>query len=704
MTSGCAPLRFFMASKKLTWLPDTWDMVFSIKTFIAAMLALFIALCFDLPNPYWAVTTVYIVAHPLSGASTSKAVYRLVGTAAGGAMSIVLVPNLVNAPELLTLAIALWVAFCLAISLLDRTPRSYGFMLAGYTTALTSFPLVDNPATVFTYTTSRVIEIFVAIICAAIINRVVFPRHAGPVLTARIDAWLRDASVLITAALDRRPEDATLVRTSRRLAAEAADIRMFTTHVSYDTSSHSDLVGASRELQGLMITLLPVVSGLVDVDAELARTGYEHTSAVTKLIAGADEWMRTKEPMSADRFSEFVAPLQELETEAKSSSRWQDLLLLDFVARLRDLLQIWNECAGLRKDIASGSRSARKMHSSGLAQATARPTHKDYGMALFSGFAAALAIVLGTVFWIMTGWSSGAGAPVIAGILICFFAAMDNPTPMIRKFTIFSMVAVVLSFVFVFAVMPVLSGFSSLVLALSFLFLPLGVLIARPSTFLLGMALSANIPTMLTLQSRPSFDLASFLNANLSTILGTLMAIGIAAVVRSVGAEWSARRLLKAAWTDIASVARKSQKRDPQALLYTMLDRLSLMAPRLASIAEGSAVIQADMLKDMRVGTSVVDLQGYKGLLLADQRAAVDEVLDAVASFYMERRRRAETKPASSLLQAVDAAIDTVRAPVRSSAAVRKVLMALVGLRHNLFPNADQLHHIEPLTLREAAE
>ncbi len=692
-----------MASKKLTWLPDTWDMVFSIKTFAAAMLALFIALCFDLPNPYWAVTTVYIVAHPLSGASTSKAVYRLVGTAVGGAMSIVLVPTLVNAPELLTLAIALWVAGCLAISLLDRTPRSYGFMLAGYTTALTSFPLVDNPATVFTYTTSRVIEIFVAIICAAVINRVVFPRHAGPVLTARIDAWLTDASVLITAALDRRPEDPTLVRTARRLAAEAADIRMFTTHVSYDTSSHSNLVGASRELQGLMITLLPVVSGLADVDAALAKTGYGYTSTVKRLIADVDAWMRTKEPMSAERRSEFMAPLQELEAEARSSSRWQDFLVLDFAARLRDLLDIWNECVGLRQDIASGSRHARTKQLFGFEQATMRPIHKDYGMALFSGFAAALAIVLGTVFWIMTGWNSGAGAPLIAGILICFFAAMDNPTPIIRKFMIFSMVAIALSFIFVFAVMPVLGGFSSLVLALSFLFLPLGVLIARPSTFLLGMALSANIPTMLTLQSRPSFDLASFLNTNLSTILGTLMAIGIAAVVRSVGAEWSARRLLKAAWADIATVARRSQKRDPQALLYTMLDRLSLMVPRLASLSAGSAVIQADMLKDMRVGISVVDLQAYKGLLLAGQRAAVDEVLDAVASFYTERRRRAEAHPGPLLLQAVDAAIDRVRDPAKSSSA-RKILMTLVGLRHNLFPDAQRLDDVEPQGLREAAE
>jgi len=692
-----------MASKKLTWLPDTWDMVFSIKTFIAAMLALFIALCFDLPNPYWAVTTVYIVAHPLSGASTSKAVYRLVGTAAGGAMSIILVPNLVNAPEFLTLAIALWVAVCLAISLLDRTPRSYGFMLAGYTAALTSFPLVDNPSAVFTYTTSRVIEISVAIICAAVINRVVFPRHAGPVLTARIDAWLSDASVLIAAALDRRPEDPTLMRTSGRLAAEAADIRTFTTHVSYDTSSHSQLVGASRELQRHMITLLPVVSGFVDVDRALTRTGYEHTHAVKKLIADAEAWMRTNEPMSEECYSEMLAPLQALEAEAMCSSGWQDLLVLDFSARLRDLLEIWNECVGLRLHIASGSRPAWKGQSFGFKQKSARPIHRDYGMALFSGFSAALAIVLGTVFWIMTGWSSGAGAPVIAGILICFFAAMDNPTPIIRKFMIFSMVAIVLSFVFVFAVMPVLSGFSSLVLALSFLFLPLGVLIARPSTFLLGMALSANIPTMLTLQSRPSFDLASFLNANLSTVLGTLMAIGIAAVVRSVGAEWSARRLFKAAWADIAAVARKSQKRDPQALLYTMLDRLSLMVPRLASLAQDSAVTQADMLKDMRVGTSVVDLQACKGPLLAGQRAAVDEVLDAVAYFYAERRRTPETQPDQSLLQLVDAAIDTVRGPVRSSA-VRKILMALVGLRHNLFPNARQLQDSEPLALREAAE
>jgi hypothetical protein len=47
-----------------------------------------------------------------------------------------------DAPELTTLAIILWVALCVFVSLLDRTPRSYMFVLSGYTAALIGFPSV----------------------------------------------------------------------------------------------------------------------------------------------------------------------------------------------------------------------------------------------------------------------------------------------------------------------------------------------------------------------------------------------------------------------------------------------------------------------------------------------------------------------------------------------------------------------------------
>ena len=74
-------------------------------------LTMFIAFCLDLKSPGWAMTTVYLTSQPLSGVLRAKAVYRTVGTFIGGAATVAIVPNLVDAPELTTLAIILWVAW-----------------------------------------------------------------------------------------------------------------------------------------------------------------------------------------------------------------------------------------------------------------------------------------------------------------------------------------------------------------------------------------------------------------------------------------------------------------------------------------------------------------------------------------------------------------------------------------------------------------
>ena len=125
-------------------LPSPSHLLFSAKCFVAAMLALYIAMASGLPRPFWAMMTAYIVANPFAGAVRSKAIYRVFGTILGSLFTILIVPQLANAPELLSSAIALWVGLCLYISLLDRTPRSYVFMLAGYTAGLIGFPAVSR--------------------------------------------------------------------------------------------------------------------------------------------------------------------------------------------------------------------------------------------------------------------------------------------------------------------------------------------------------------------------------------------------------------------------------------------------------------------------------------------------------------------------------------------------------------------------------
>src|SRR3984885_6916033 len=168
-------------------------LVFALRTFAAAMRACAIALRLDMPRPYWAMASVYITSNQLTGATWSKAVYRMLGTLIGAAGTIALVPNLVDAPELLSLAIALWVGVCLYLSLIDGTPRSYLFMLSGYTVALLGFPVLSAPELTFDIVVARVQEIMLGIICAGVVSTIVLPRSVASAISAQADAWLSRA-------------------------------------------------------------------------------------------------------------------------------------------------------------------------------------------------------------------------------------------------------------------------------------------------------------------------------------------------------------------------------------------------------------------------------------------------------------------------------------------------------------------------------
>jgi uncharacterized membrane protein YccC len=679
-----------MTSSKNATDPSLGDVVFSIKTFAAAMLALGLALCFDLPNPYWAVGTVYIVAHPLSGASTSKALYRLIGTALGGTVTVILIPNLVNSPEMLTLAIALWMAFCLGVSLLDRTPRSYSFMLAGYTTALTGFPIVANPDTAFTYATARVEEIALGIICAAVVNRIFFPRHAGPVLAARINAWLRDGAELAIGTLEGRGRDPSLLAAARRLAADAVDLHSFTTHVAYDTSALRDMVGRTRTLQQRMVAMLPVVSGLADVLHALDKaTAGKFTPAITALVTEVSALLENGAPLAEDKRQQLLALIAKSEEEGREQQEWNGLLAHNFTARIRDLVQIWGDCLSLREDIQSGSHHDLRWRRFGTSFDRA-PIHKDYGMAVHSGLSVMLATFIATALWIYTGWPQGSAAAMMAGVLCCIFSSMDDPAPMMIKFVNVAIVTVIAAFVFEFGLMPLIHTYVELAAALGLVLVPAGLLMTKPSLALYGMGFCVNLPNMLTLQDRLSLDLASFLNSNAAMIIGMVIACGTTVLVRSVGAEWTAYRLLRSGWTDIVTAARRPEDVDFTKLLYRMVDRFGLVAPRLAMIPAESAVAQTDILRDLRNGLNTLELQRHKQLVSRDKREPIENVLSGVAAYYQQKQKSRDAQPDGNLLTTLDQSLAALIEAGRSSA-IEGARRSMTALRYTLYPDAASL-------------
>ena len=147
----------------MKWLSKN-AVLFSVKTCLAAFLALFISLELNLEKPAWALTTVYVASQLYSASTLSKSVFRLLGTLLGGLFIFLIYPITVQSPVLFSLCVSLWVAACLYLSLHDRTPKSYVFMLAGYSAAIMGFPSVASAGSITDTVISRIEEITVAIV------------------------------------------------------------------------------------------------------------------------------------------------------------------------------------------------------------------------------------------------------------------------------------------------------------------------------------------------------------------------------------------------------------------------------------------------------------------------------------------------------------------------------------------------------------
>jgi uncharacterized membrane protein YccC len=709
------------------------EFLFSAKSFAAAMLAMYLASRAGLPRPFWALMTTYVVAHPLAGAVRSKALYRFCGTLIGSTATVLLVPALSNAPELLTLVLALWVGLCLCISLFDRTPRSYVFMLAGYTAALIGFPSVQTPLVLFDTAVARVEEIGLGIFCATLVHSLVLPAGLAPTVLGLLDRTLVDARKWLGDLLQpaaqadsgnvAKADPQRLDDDRRRLAGDITQLRLLSTHVPFDTTHLRWTAGAIRAMQDRVAALTPALSAVEDRLQALEQAEGQLAPDVAAVLAQAAQWLQEEGQPAGDTGNtgdtgSTAARAQRLQAlrraiEALSATPanaqiqptpWGRALRIGLAGRLEELIDGWTACAQLRLDIDEGLKGAPLRRTAALG---ARVLHRDYGMALLSALAAVIAICLCGAFWIVTGWPMGSAATMMAAVFCCFFATMDDPVPAIHGFLKWTLWSVPISAVYVLVLMPTVQDFGMLVVICAPLFLLLGMYLPRPTHFMPAMALVFGVAGTLALHDTASSDLVSFINSMIGQVVGVVVAARVTRLVRSVGADWSARRIQRATWRELGDMAASSQPQYAQSDAYAvrMLDRIGLLAPRIAQ-AGGSVegVAANDALRDLRMGADIVVLQRVRAQLPMATAAAL---LDGIARFFRQRGEGRMNPRPPGLLPQIDEALNAVleargnagAASSSSSAspASRAAITALVGLRRNLFPEAPPMLARAPL-------
>ncbi len=662
------------------------ELMFSLKAFLAAVLALWIALSLDLSKPYWAMATAYIVMQPLAAAVTAKAVYRVVGTVLGAGAAVVMVPNLVAVPELLCLALAVWVGGCLFTSLLDRTPRSYVAMLAGYSAAIIAFMAVTAPETVFDVALSRTQEIIVGIVCGALVSRVVAPRHLGPLLTARLDGWLADAGRWASDVLAPRPEPQASARDRRRLATDTVEMLALTTHLPYDTSELRHLAGQVRELQQHMTALLPILSGLEDRLSTL-RAGSPLDPRLDVLMGDIAEWIASDcaAPLPpADALRARLEVLAEALRAEAAAGAWRELLVATVLDRLRELVEVWANARMLRADLRDGRARAPRFRAVVARYAGDPQLHVDVPLAALAGLAVGISILMCCALWIATGWSEGSGAAQMAAIFFSLFAVMDNPVPVMRLFARYTLLATIAVGLFAFTLLPLADSFTELVLLMAPFLLVFGALMATPRHGPLGFLMCVNMPLVTMLDARLHLDLAALINASTASLVGMVIATLTAAVLTAMGVEQSIARLRRANSRDLAGIAGGQGGRDTAALVRRLVDRFGLMVQRLVALPKGEVPHPEQALVDLRMGLNMADLQRVRGQLPAAPRQQVEALLEALRRHFRQRETARVADP--GLAVALDTAIRLLAQGPQASPPAATALRALVGLRQGLLP------------------
>lgn len=644
--------------------PSARDWLFSAKAFIASMLALWIALYMGLPRPYWAMATVYVVAHPLTGATRSKALYRVAGTVIGASAAVILVPNLVSAPPLLMAAVALWTGVLLYISLLHRTPRSYVFMLAAYTLALIALPAVDRPEAIFDIAVARAEEITIGILCASVVGAVILPTSVAGVLRDRTRQWLADAGVWATDMLSANAAARVTQHKSRhKLAADILALDQLISQLSYDTDS-IERVRAARELRGRMTMLLPVLSSLAAIVASM-QAGNGVPPALASRMRAASAWIQG----GAVEAAPVIASIPPTEG-------WDAAMLTAATDRLQQMVALWQDCVTLCRGICADHPTAGWMPNFRRWDLGAA-RHYDHGMLLFSTGSVALGVFLMGMIWIWSGWADGASAVANGAVACCFFASQDEPAPMIQTFFNANVVAVMLATVLLFAVLPIAHDFEMLVMAFAIPFLLIGVLIAQPPLALLGLSLGVVTASDIGIQGVYNADFHTFFNSSLAAVGGILFALFWTLVVRPFGSQVAVRRLVRASWADLANHARAGDMRNHTELRARMLDRVAQLVPRLASSASQTA---SDGFNEVRVELTTLALQRELPTLEARQQHAVRRVLRSVAGYYEARLKGRIEAPPPALCTRLARAQALVTSPV--------ALAALVEMHVSMFPPA----------------
>ena len=344
------------------WWPE--QAMDAVRLGLTVVVALYLAMEFELERPEWAAWTVLSVSLATRASSLEKAAWRTVGTLIGAAASLAIIAAFAQDTLAFDVVLAAWLGMATILASTARRQDSYGFALIGFTVPIVTLSNISQPESVFPTAVDRCGALLLGIACAYASAALVAP-GVGAVriaLATKLDAAARACAEWWQAGRERDDWSAPPVQAVLALGTSITDALV--EHPSLKTGGRPALDAAPA-----LLSLL--ASGLLE------------------------ERLPSAEKATADLLLAWDRP----------GIGW----------RLR-------RCFATGRMLRRGHRvSTRRVRSQPLA------FDRDWRLACNNAVRTMTAVSLVNAFWYASEWPSGGAAVTWAGLVSVLLATRDNP-------------------------------------------------------------------------------------------------------------------------------------------------------------------------------------------------------------------------------------------------------------------------------------
>ena len=644
--------------------------VFVAKAMLAAFSALWLAFRLGLDSPSTALATTVILALPSSGMVLEKAFYRFLGTIVGCAAALLLVALFPQSPPVLFIGVALWVALCTGGAAMHRNQQSYSFVLAGYTACMIAIPAIDAPAQVFTLAVTRMTEVGLGIICAAVVHDVIFPRRHSRAVMRTVQARYAGFLSFCQQVLERRLSPAEAELSHLKFAADIAALESGRAAAFFEADHARSHTRQLHAFNAAFMTVLTTFYTLHRLSHRLRAnaTGpvqalmepmHAHLAQAMKPDLGAGRLARMRAELAAD----IAAARARLEADA-SIPRPQQIDFDTAVELLERFVRDLEEFAARYHGL--GREKRRQVNDPGAYTPKTPPA-----IVVASGLRAGATLLVTAAAWYWLAWPYATNAILMATIFCALASSSPRPTAMVRQVLTGFLIAVPLAFLTEFLLLTRADDFGPMVLA-ALPLLALGSYLGTgPKWAGVGIGIGMFAATLLVPANRMRYDVEAFISSELSLTMGVAVAYVMFKVVLPEHTMGHKGHVAAALWREAlnacgAPLYRLKRRFDNR--VRDLLSQLNAASGPAPSEAARSVVRQGLTL--LELGHAVIEL---RQLVAASQPGPARDSLRQVVRHLADYLRAPTPPHGATALESLLHAGTAVRAALADAAPGRRL-------------------------------